>query len=520
MKSELGRREFIKGFAVSVGAGVFNIYDPRLLSVGTGLILNNGVAAAYGAGGKRANVLWIMMDDCRADALGCYGTSWAKTPFMDEIAGRGVRFETAIVQNPVCVPSRTSMKSGYYPHETGINSMGPRRGERPKPKPNLLNAWKEVGIGLNNVGKIHGYRQDWERKGDVQPYFGVTGEIRVKKDWAGTPDMERAKEIRRKLKEAGREYPAAVTRTHGWAIGGAVPLEPEQMSTWQMGTLAVDTLAELASKDEAFFLRVSFHAPHVPCRVPDKYMIEPATIGLPVPSEEELASKPRYERENIRTYSGADLTAEQIGIARGTYYGMVSLVDAQVGRMLDVLKKAGALENTIIVINADQGFQLGEHGFWKKRCFYEQHVKVPFILSCPAFLPAGKVIEAPVEMVDFVPTLLELCGFDVPEGINGRSLMPLIRGGVERRREACFCEHDYATDMYEELRSGGARCVMVRTRGWKLVEFVRETAAGRNGALYDLKNDAGEMRNLYGKEEYQEKVEELREQRREWDKKV
>lgn len=504
----LTRREFLKHTSAGFGA----------ISMG----VSSGFAVQPGESkpAKRANVLWIMMDDCRADGLGCYGTSWAKTPFMDEIAGRGVRFETAIVQNPVCVPSRTSMKSGYYAHETGINSMGPRRGERPKPKPDLLNAWKKVGIGLNNVGKIHGYRQDWEGKGDVQPYFGVTGEIRAKRDWAGTPNMERAKEIRRKLKEAGREYPATVTKTHGWAIGGAVPLEPEESSTWRMGTLAVDTLEELTSKDEAFFLRVSFHAPHVPCVVPDKYFIDPATITLPLPSEEELASKPKYERENIQVYAGAELTREQIGVARSTYYGMVALVDTQVGRMLDVLKRAGQLDNTVIVINSDQGFQLGEHGFWKKRCFYEQNVKVPFVLSCPDLLPAGKVIEAPVEMVDFVPTLMELCELEVPKGISGRSLMPLIKGEVKQWREACFCEHDYATDMYEELRSGGARCVMVRTQDWKLVEFAAETKAGRNGSLYDLKNDAAERVNLYEKQEYRGVVSELREQRKKWDKKV
>ncbi len=504
MRTGLTRREFVRGVGVSLGA------------------FYCGLSTAYGGEKKRPNVLWIMMDDCRADALGCYGTSWAKTPFMDEIAGRGVRFETAIIQNPVCVPSRTSMKSGYYAHETGINSMGPApwKEQGYKPKHTMLDDFTAAGMKPVNVGKIHGFRGHWDSRGDEQPDFDVTGEIRFKRDWAGTPNMERAKLIRQKLKDAGREYPAAVTKTHKWPIGGTVPLEPEEMSTWRMGTLAVDTLEELAGKDEPFFMRVSFHAPHVPCVVPDKYFIDPATIKLPLPTEEELASKPKYERENIRTYSGADLTPEQIGIARGTYYGMVSLVDTQVGRLVDVLSKAGKLDNTIIIINSDQGFQLGEHGFWKKRCFYEQNVKVPFVLSCPALLPGGRVIDEPVEMIDFMPTLLELCGLEVPAGMSGQSLMPLIRGDVKQWKEACFCEHDFATDMYEELRNGGARCVMVRTKGWKLIEFVSETSAGRNGSLYDLKNDPGETVNLYGKEEYGRKVEELRELAKRWQRKA
>ncbi len=499
----LSRREFLKRTSAGFGA------------------ISMGVSGGFAVQpGRRPNVLWIMMDDCRADAVGCYGRDWVKTPFMDEIAARGVRFETAIVQNPVCVPSRTSMLSGYYAHETGINSMGREakwHDKDYKAKANLLDNFKRAGIDVCNVGKIHAYRNDWDRRGNVQPYFGVLGEVRAKKDWAGTPDLERAKLIRKRLKESGRKYPAAVTKAHGWAIGGAVPLEPEQMSTYAMGTLAADALRELAGKDKPFFLRVSFHAPHVPWRVPDRYMVEPATIDLPLPSEQELASKPKFERENIRRYSGADLTPEQIGIARGTYYGMVSFVDAQVGRMLDVLKKAGVLDNTIIAINADQGVQLGEHGFWKKRCFYEQNAKVPFILSCPAVLPAGRVVAEPVEMVDFVPTLLELCGFSEPGEIDGRSLMPLIRGDVKKWRDGCFCEHDFATDMYEELRDGGARCVMVRTKRWKLVEFVGEGATEDNSSLYDLENDPGERVNLYGLEKHSDVLGKLRKERSRWD---
>ena len=137
----------------------------------------------------------------------------------------------------------------------------------------------------------------------------------------------------------------------------------------------------------------------------------PAKIDLPPPTEEELKSKPRFEREQLRIYSGGlDLSREQIGIARGTYYGMISLVDEQVGRLVDCLQKAGVLDNTIIAINSDQGWQLGEHGLWKKRVLYDDNVKAPLVLSCPALLPRGKVVTEPVEMIDFVPTLMDLSG--------------------------------------------------------------------------------------------------------------
>jgi len=446
---------------------------------------------------KPPNILWIMMDDCRADALGCYGKSWPETPCMDSIANQGVRFTSAIVQNPVCVPSRKSMKSSQYPHTLGVMAMGKQATVPPayikKAKqrmPNLVNSWKRIGIKPVNVGKRHSYKNDWNHKGDVVPQFNVFGK----------PVGE---SVKLKLEQSASRYPEVITKTHRWAIGGTVPLKPEEMSTSKLGNLAVDTLKELAAGSEPFFMRVSFHAPHVPFRIPARYMIDPDKITLPLPTKEELKNKPRFERENLHIYAGGlELTKEQIKIARATYYGMVSLVDAQVARLVECLKRAGLINNTVIAVNADQGLQLGEHGLWKKRCFYEQNVCVPFIISCPDLLPSGKVIDEPVEMVDFLPTLMDLSGLDVPDTISGRSLVPLMRGDVKQWKPACFSEIDHSSSMYEELRKETGRRVMVRTKEWKMVYFMDERVSDKDGALYNLENDPDEKMNLYGKPEY------------------
>ncbi len=486
-------------------------------SIGVGLAGNAAFGQMRGRAGKRKsrrpNILWIMMDDGRADAVGCYGKSWAKTPNMNHIASRGVRFATAIVQNPVCVPSRKSMKSGYYAHTFGITAMGkpasvsPAYMKKAEPDvPNLLNRWKEVGINPVNVGKRHAYQRDWISKGDRGALI----------DFFGNP---RGAEGKEKFKKSKSKYEPVNIKTHRWMIGGVVPYGPEDTQTWRLGDLAVGTLKELAAKDEPFFLRVSFHAPHVPCRVPREYFIDPETIDLPLPGEEELKSKPRFERENLHIYAGGlDLTKEQIGICRGTYYGMVSLVDAQVGRLVECLKEAGLINNTIIAINSDQGFQLGEHGLWKKRVFYEQNVCVPFIMSCSELLPRGKVIDEPVEMIDFVPTLMELSGIDVPNSVRGRSLMPLIRGEVKEWRSACFSEIDHSYSMYEELRKGSGRRVMVRTKEWKLIYFMDERVADKDGALYNLKKDRDEKENLYNKPQYKSIIKNLENLAEQWDK--
>lgn len=490
----MNRRDFIK---TSVGAGLCGVAM--------------GSLQAADRKSRRPNILWITMDDARADTLGCYGRRGAKTPHMDALAAAGIRFETAIVQNPVCVPSRGSMKSGHYPHTFNSMEMGkpaaaaPAYASRAREVPNLLAAWTRVGMAPVNVGKTHAHTRDWGRQQDVPADFDVFG-------------RPRDEQLAARLKDAGCTYPAVVTKTHGWAIGGVVPLEPRETATGRIGDLAVQTLNGLIDKGEPFFLRVSFHAPHVACHVPASHFIDPARIDLPLPSEEELAGKPRFEREQLRVYAGGlDLTPEQIGIARGTYYGMVSLVDDQVGRLVDCLRRAGLLDSTIVAINSDQGWQLGEHGLWKKRVLYDDNVKAPLVLSCPALLPKGKVIDEPVEMIDFVPTLMDLSGLEEPDSIPGRSLMPLIRGQVTRWREACFCEIDHSLSMYDELRQRSGRRVMARTKEWKLIWFMDERVADKDGALYNLKDDPDERVNLYGRPEHAGVIEYLERLGLEWD---
>ena len=471
------------------------------------LLAGSGTAAA--ASSSPPDVLWIMLDDGRADTLSCYGRPWADTPHMDRIAREGVRFETAIVQNPVCVPSRTSMKTGLYAHQTGVMAMGNPastpgryRSRSLNDTPNLLKAWNEAGITPENVGKAHAFREDWRLLGDAPRYLDIRGR----------PTPHLPSEWHRRLLSVVR------TKTHQWMIGGLLDIPPGQIRTARLGDLALGRLRELVRSPDPFFLRVSFHAPHVACSTTPSYFVDPGRIDLPLPTPGEILDKPRYERENIHVYSGAPhLSREETGLARGTYYGMIRAVDREVGRLLSVLEQAGRLDETIIVINSDQGFQLGEHRNWKKRDFYDTNVKVPFILRAPGLLPQGKVVTEPVEMVDFLPTLLELSGFDPPTGIRGRSLLPLIRGEVREWRRACFSEHDHSEDAYQELRRGGGRRVMVRTREWKLVFFMDERVPDEDGALYHLLNDPWEQRNLYGNPAYGAVVEELKRMARQWD---
>jgi arylsulfatase A-like enzyme len=491
---------------------------------GTGLT-GAALASAYSATiGKRANarerrpnILWFMLDDGRADALGCYGSSWARTPNLDRLASEGVLFSAAFVQNPVCIPSRRSMKTGFYSHQAGPVAMGRPPAEsgayidrdlmkRLGSAPTLLDAWTGVGMKPVNVGKLHGFRRCWQHRGDEPKLISVSGRPTgyFRKRFGRGQEILRSKMV--------------FTKTHHWQIGGVLPIKPKDTVTWRIGDKALGVLEELAGKKEPFFLRVSFHAPHVACYVPKEYFIDPAKIDLPLPTEDELKSKPRFEQGPLHVYGHADhLGREGIDLARGTYYGMVSLVDVQVGRIVDALKASGRLDDTVIAFNSDQGFQLGEHGLWKKRVFYDQNVKVPFFLRYPPVLPRGKRIDELVEMVDFLPTLMDLSGLPVPDGIRGRSVVPLARGKVRKWREAVFSEIDHSQSMYKELRRDTGRRVMVRTKGWKLVFFMDDRVKDKDGALYDLRNDPWEQRNLYGDPRYNDRVKELEALAGRWD---
>ena len=458
------------------------------------------------------SVLWIMLDDCRADALGCYGKPWAHTPHMDAIAREGVRFQTAIVQNPVCTPSRMCMKTGLYAHQTGVMAMG-RPAQTPgkyrqrvraeSGRQNLLRAWTRHGITPQSIGKMHVFPEDWNQLAGFGALLNHHGEPTrlLKPEWHD------------------RRLSVVRTKTHQWMVGGLLDVPAREFRQSRIGDLAVEQLTQLTSRDEPFFLRISFHAPHVACFVCPSHFVDPATIALPVPTEQELASKPQFERKNLHTYAGApDLTRAQIDLARGTYYGMVRLVDDQVGRIMRTLKESGRMDDVIVVINSDQGFQLGEHGVWKKRDLYDTNVCVPFVIKAPGRVPAGKVVRQPVEMVDFVPTLMDLCGLPPPHDVAGRSLLPLLDGRADTWREACFSEHDHSEDMYDELRDGGGRRVMVRTKKWKLVFFWDERITNKeDGALYQLSADPFEQRNLYGDPDYQRIIDQLTQMTTEWD---
>ena len=303
-----------------------------------------------------------------------------------------------------------------------------------------------------------------------------------------------------------------------WTIGGGNPLVFDEIGPGIITNVALEKLAELTAANQPFFFRVSYVAPHVPILTPPDFMVPPNSVALPYPSSEELASKPVFERLQLAQYATImHLERAQLQVARGSYYGLVSFVDRQVGRIINLLEERGQLDNTLIVINSDHGLQLGEHGVYKKRNFYEQTASVPLVFSWPGHLPKGVVIDELVELIDFLPTVLDLVGLRVPEGIAGRSLVPLLRGEVTSWRPAVFSEIDHSMSVYTALRVYSGRRIMVRTEDWKMIYFRDARAPAEDGALYHLAEDPGETRNLFGDPAYREVIADLKRAVDAWD---
>lgn len=453
------------------------------------------------AGSRRPpNVLWIITDDHRPDSLGCSTSGGPSTPNIDRIASRGVLFRHAFSQGPICTPSRSSMITGRYCHVIGVMSNGSRLGAE---APYLTRALKEAGYQLVNVGKklpspkifdIHvgppGYGGPAATPYELKPPFAAEekafGVLHLKEEFP--------------IIIAGR-YPLPADQTEpAITVSNAIPLVEQGLQA-------------------PWMLRVSTIAPHTPILAPEPFdtMYDPAKIPFEPPSEEELASKPRYEQGMLRRCQGSThLSREEIRRSRACYHGLVSHVDEQIGRLLAAMDERRLLDDTLVVVTSDQGVCLGEHGLFMKRNFYDESAGAILIVSWPGHLPEGKVNDDPVELVDVMPTVLDAAGVKLPSTVQGRSLLPLI-AGREQGRDAVFSEIDFSLPQFERYYMPNSRRVMVRTREWKMSYFVQRPGDARDGDLYHLTDDAGELRNLWGDRAHADVIARLEARAKQWD---
>lgn len=421
-------------------------------------------AAQSGAPAARApNVLFVMSDDLNNN-LGAYGHPLVKSPNIDRLAQRGVRFDRAYCQFPLCNPSRASMFTGLRPDQLQVYDLDTHFRFTTPDVVTLPQLFRRHGYETVRVGKIY--------------HFGVPEEI-------GTPGFDDPVSWNKTINPFGRDTAnkdKLINFTPQIPIGGALAYriddgpDEEQTDGW-VATMAIRELERLKSSDKPFFLGVGFYRPHLPFVAPKKYFDLYPLDAIPAPADP-TASLTDVPASAFGTPLFAGLTPKQQRLIIRAYYASISFVDAQVGRVLDELERLGLAENTIIVFASDHGFLLGEHGQWWKQRLFEESVRTPLIIAAPD--RAHGAALHPVEFVDIYPTLAELAHLPAPAALAGRSLVPLLTQPDAPWPHAAF----------SQTATGTA----IRTDRWAYHEW---GVAGADGVeLYDHTADPAEEHNL------------------------
>lgn len=453
----------------------------------------------------RPNILFIMTDQQRWDSFGANGNTLVKTPSLDRLAASGANFTHAFVASPVCVPSRVSFFTGRYAHlhRNRVNYTPLDRSEV------LMQArLREAGYRTSAVGKLHYYPPDKAealRTGfdAVELHDGVstTDPMSDYVRWRNARDPLNYLPYRSTAKsiEPGKNpFRAAIAAEH--------------TDTAWTGERTRAQLRELAATKQPFFLFSSFWKPHGPFEVSEPYASMYDQVEFPLPVRTTLADVEKFPLPLAKLVlrdgpKVLDIPNPRLQWMYRSYFGTISHVDDEIGRILDTLQELGLRENTIVVFSSDHGAQMMEHGIMDKNCFFEASVRVPLIVAWPGKVRPGKHAEL-IETIDLLPTLFELIGLEEPTSCQGHSFAPLV---ADRGREYVPHREVFSENIIPEVHTGGKMAMpfekgrgvagirhpdakMVRTARWKYNYYPEGYAE-----LYDLQADPHELTNLAGK---------------------
>lgn len=438
-------------------------------------------AAAEAAAPERPNVLLIMTDQHRMDAIGAYGNPVIRTPHLDSLATGGVRFTNCWTQHPVCMPSRASIFTGRYPSSHGVRSNGIRLPAREK---TLAQSLLEQGYSTFGAGKFHfiphyPYRSPLPTmETHREPYYGFQ-EFHLGEDGRSGEHWQWVQ----------KNYPQFHLKPDH-----EVPVEVHN-SGW-VANHTIDFLKRAASGGKPFFAFASFVDPHNGYDPPPPYrtMYREQDM-LPIAAREsERAAKPDYYR---KLYEAHRPMVERAARHRTQYYGEISLIDDCVGRILGTLETLKLRENTIVVFLSDHGDMMGDHFlFYKGPYHYRQCAAVPLIVNWPGRVRRGKVVEGIVQEIDVMPTILDLLGCPAPLGVQGRSQKEvLLTDSASTGYTSAIIQHGVSgASLPSAPASDGTPDVWtLRTLDWRL----SYCPSLKTGELYRLEDDPGEFVNLW-----------------------
>lgn len=387
--------------------------QPLLLAFAAALLFTPK-PSSNAADTKQPNVLFLIADDLN-NLLGCYGDSRAKTPNIDRLAARGVRFDRAYCAFPLCGPSRNSFLTGLYPNSTGIYANQQIFRQTIPTQHSLPQAFRQSGYFAARIGKLYHY--------NVPKSIGTNGH-----DDPGSWELELNPAGVDRLEEEPKIFTLLENQYGGTLSWYASPKTDEHHTDGLEAEDAEWVLERCAKrKDRPFFLAVGFFRPHTPYVAPQKYFDQHPAKDMPVVQgvKEDQADIPAaalmsHKKEQEK------LTDDLRRQALQAYYASISFMDAQVGRVIDALDRLGLSDNTIVVFTSDHGYHVGEHGLWQKMSLFEESSRVPLLIVAPG-LSKGAAAKSPISHVDLFPTLAELCGVKQPANLQGQSLVPMLK---------------------------------------------------------------------------------------------
>ena len=439
---------------------------------------------------KPPNILLILADDHAKNALGCYGNTDIKTPALDRIAAEGMRFNHALTPNSFCTPARASVLTGKYSHKNGVTHLNQSFDGSQQTFPKLL---QQAGYETSLFGKWHllsqptGFDFYCVQKMQGMPYDTIVHETGMK--WIPWSPQDR-----KSYRKGGRVLKGYNNDT--------------------ITTQALTWLKQTRDPGKPFCLCLHPKPPHQPYAPPKKYedFLKDVTIPEPPTLLDDYKGRTPEAIQNLMTPNRivlapafknhrAKLEKANPKITRNEltrmmyqeyikgYYRLVKSVDDNVGRMLDYLDKSGLADNTLVIYTSDQGFSLGEHGFYNKQWMYESPLHQPLLVRLPDAIKPGTVHESMVNHVDLAPTILDYAGVTVPGDMQGYSLKPILAGKTRKVRDTSYYHfYEHGKRLPEMLG--------VRTATHKLIHY-----PGMNGKyqweMFDLQNDPEEMDNLY-----------------------
>lgn len=461
---------------------------------------------------KKPNILFLMSDQHRHDYLGCVNPL-IKTPVLDALALKGVRFSQAICNVPICVPSRYSMMTGLYGFQAGVkHNTQMITNDSDLPVPVIAQRLKDAGYQTAGFGKTHWYigantMPDVPVEGTMRGFDvrAIQGRKESKNDESGAIYMaDDEPEWFQKVVDQAQKAGPGGEAINGY-IGETSQIPAEHHFEGWLTKQALQFLDQGRDEEKPLFLYLSFDYPHpgfhVPKEFEEQYNINdffdnPPPNPIPNGHRHEIAGQDTWGYFEDRWNQ---MTAEQRRMSRLRYAALCTFVDHQFGLVIDKLKRMGELENTFIVFTADHGDMLGDRGRVSKYCLYDGSIRVPLILAGVKVNQSGVEDKRPVELVDIMPTLLDVADCTIPEFLPGVSLISRFD------RIASFAEfHGRGYEEYQRAPS-----IMWRSNEWKLILYI----PGRLGdvlfqydqvvgELYHLPTDPQEIKNKYFEKDY------------------